>query len=253
MPVNLARAPIDPNAKLLCVSYAPFRDDQTPLMPTTHISAEQIAQDLAQLAKISDCVRTYSIENGLDQVPALAAKVGTESHSGHLARQQPAEEPRPDLHRGLADQAISAGDHLRRRRKRGAAARRNDHHRSRRHDPFGEVPGRRPRHLCGRLGVLAAQSGDLRGGRLRHHSHPSLLGRFPDPRQIRRRPCRHHPQADGGGLSGQGNPDRRDRVAEPGPHAGRRAAVADQPGAGGLRNSRPGETGKFSRQPDRSL
>lgn len=75
-PVNLARAPIDPNAKLQCVSYAPFRDDQTPLVPTTHISGEQIAEDLAQLAKISDCVRTYSVENGLDQVPALAAKVG---------------------------------------------------------------------------------------------------------------------------------------------------------------------------------
>ena len=75
-PINLARAPIDPNAKLLCVSYAPFRDAQTPLMPTTHIAPEQIAQDLAQLAKITDCVRTYSIENGLDQVPALAAKVG---------------------------------------------------------------------------------------------------------------------------------------------------------------------------------
>ncbi|QWG21187.1 beta-(1-6) glucans synthase [Bradyrhizobium sediminis] len=75
-PINLARAPIDPNAKLLCVSYAPFRGDQTPLVPTTHIAAEQIAEDLAQLAKISDCVRTYSIENGLDQVPALAAKVG---------------------------------------------------------------------------------------------------------------------------------------------------------------------------------
>ena len=29
-----------------------------------------------QLAKITDCVRTYSIENGLDQVPALAAKAG---------------------------------------------------------------------------------------------------------------------------------------------------------------------------------
>jgi len=75
-PINLARAPIDPNAKLLCVSYAPFRDAQTPLMLTTHIAPEQIAQDLAQLAKITDCVRTYSIENGLDQVPALAAKVG---------------------------------------------------------------------------------------------------------------------------------------------------------------------------------
>ena len=75
-PITLARAPIDPDAKLLCVSYAPFRGAQTPLIPTTHISADQIAQDLAQLAKISDCVRTYSIENGLDQVPGLAAKVG---------------------------------------------------------------------------------------------------------------------------------------------------------------------------------
>jgi glucan 1,3-beta-glucosidase len=75
-PVKLARAPIDPNAKLMCVSYAPFRGAQTPLMSTTRVPPEQIARDLAQLAKISDCVRTYSIENGLDQVPALAAKAG---------------------------------------------------------------------------------------------------------------------------------------------------------------------------------
>ena len=72
-PITLARAPIDPNAKLQCVSYAPFRGAQTPLVPTTQISPEQIAQDLAQLAKITDCVRTYSIEHALDQVPALAA------------------------------------------------------------------------------------------------------------------------------------------------------------------------------------
>ena len=75
-PILLARAPIDPNAKLQCVSYAPFRDSQTPLLPTTQIAPEQIAQDLAQLAKISDCIRTYSIENGLDQIAALAAKTG---------------------------------------------------------------------------------------------------------------------------------------------------------------------------------
>jgi exo-beta-1,3-glucanase (GH17 family) len=75
-PINLARAPIDPGAKLQCVSYAPFRGDQSPLEPTLQIGPEQIAEDLAQLAKISDCVRTYSIDNGLDQVPALAAKVG---------------------------------------------------------------------------------------------------------------------------------------------------------------------------------
>src|SRR4051795_2089535 len=75
-PITLARAPIDPNAKLMCVSYAPFRGVQTPLLLTTHIAPEQIAQDLEQLAKITDCVRTYSIENGLDQVPELAAKAG---------------------------------------------------------------------------------------------------------------------------------------------------------------------------------
>jgi exo-beta-1,3-glucanase (GH17 family) len=75
-PIVLARAPIDPAAKLLCVSYAPFRDAQTPLLETTQIAPQQLAEDLAQLAKISDCVRTYSVDNGLDQVPALAAKVG---------------------------------------------------------------------------------------------------------------------------------------------------------------------------------
>src|ERR1700686_1578825 len=75
-PITLARAPIDPDAKLLFVSYAPFRGNQTPLSPTTHIEAGQIGQDLAELAKVSDCVRTYSIENGLDQVPGEAAKVG---------------------------------------------------------------------------------------------------------------------------------------------------------------------------------
>src|SRR6202012_5470436 len=46
------------------------------------ISPKRIAEDLAQLAKISACVRTYSIENGLDQVPALAAKVGLKVMQG---------------------------------------------------------------------------------------------------------------------------------------------------------------------------
>src|ERR1700746_920412 len=72
-PIVLARAPIDPDAKLQCVSYAPFRGQQSPLDPTTHIPASQIEEDLTQLARITDCVRTYSIENGLDQVPAVAA------------------------------------------------------------------------------------------------------------------------------------------------------------------------------------
>jgi len=81
-PVTLARAPIDPAEKLQCVSYAPFRGAQTPLDPTTYVPAAQIEEDLTQLAKISNCVRTYSIENGLDQVPALAGKVGLKVMQG---------------------------------------------------------------------------------------------------------------------------------------------------------------------------
>ena len=75
-PITLARAPIDPDAKLYCVSYAPFRGSQTPLEPGVRVSPEQIEQDLTQLAKITDCVRTYSIDNGQDQVAGIAAKVG---------------------------------------------------------------------------------------------------------------------------------------------------------------------------------
>ncbi|HLI98296.1 MAG TPA: beta-(1-6) glucans synthase [Bradyrhizobium sp.] len=75
-PIALSRAPIDPNAKLFCVSYAPFRGDQTPLSSATQVPAEQIGADLAELAKITDCIRTYSTENGLDRIPELAARVG---------------------------------------------------------------------------------------------------------------------------------------------------------------------------------
>ncbi|WP_407174520.1 beta-(1-6) glucans synthase [Bradyrhizobium sp. STM 3562] len=75
-PIMLERAPIDPSAKLQCVSYAPFRDAQSPLSGNVHISAEQIEQDLRQLAKVTECVRTYSIEYGQDQVAGIAQKVG---------------------------------------------------------------------------------------------------------------------------------------------------------------------------------
>jgi exo-beta-1,3-glucanase (GH17 family) len=75
-PITLARAPIDPNAKLQCVSYAPFRNGQTPLIPSTLITAEQVEQDLAQLAKVSDCIRTYSIENGQDIIAGIAKRFG---------------------------------------------------------------------------------------------------------------------------------------------------------------------------------
>ena len=75
-PVLLDHALIDPARKLDCVSYAPFRSGQTPWNSDIIISPEQIAEDLGQLAGISNCIRTYSVENGLDKVPQLASKVG---------------------------------------------------------------------------------------------------------------------------------------------------------------------------------
>jgi exo-beta-1,3-glucanase (GH17 family) len=75
-PVTLVRAPIDPATKLDCVSYGPFRGQQSPLIAGLVVSPEQIAQDLAELAKISGCVRIYSSENGLDKVPELASRIG---------------------------------------------------------------------------------------------------------------------------------------------------------------------------------
>ncbi len=71
-----ADAPHFGSGKLHCVSYAPFRDSQNPLTPGLMIGARQIAEDLDQLAGISDCVRTYSTGNGLDQVPAMARRAG---------------------------------------------------------------------------------------------------------------------------------------------------------------------------------
>jgi exo-beta-1,3-glucanase (GH17 family) len=58
------------------MSYAPFRTGQTPWNSTIVISEAQIAEDLVELAKVSRCIRTYSIENGLDKVPELASRVG---------------------------------------------------------------------------------------------------------------------------------------------------------------------------------
>jgi len=100
-PVTLARAPIDPAAKLYCVSYAPFRGNQTPLNTELIVSPEHIQQDLIELAKISQCVRTYSVDNGLDKVPELASKVGLKVLLGVWI----GNEPRKNAF--LADTAIS--------------------------------------------------------------------------------------------------------------------------------------------------
>ncbi len=75
-PVAMPHAPLKPGEKVYCLSYAPFRGTQTPFDPAIHIPAAQIEQDIKQLAGITDCVRIYSVDQGLEVVPALAAKYG---------------------------------------------------------------------------------------------------------------------------------------------------------------------------------
>jgi exo-beta-1,3-glucanase (GH17 family) len=65
------------DARLPCVSYAPFRRaGDTPFDPTLLISPAAIEADLRLLATVTGCVRTYGLDHGLDAVPAIARRLG---------------------------------------------------------------------------------------------------------------------------------------------------------------------------------
>src|SRR6202030_1026576 len=66
VPAAMPASPLDPGAKLYCLSYSPFRGRQTPFDRTSRIDPAQIEDDLARLAPLTDCVRPYSTELGLD-------------------------------------------------------------------------------------------------------------------------------------------------------------------------------------------
>ncbi len=74
-PAEVPPVAADPG-RIQCVSYAPFRSNDSPLEEATRVSAGDIEEDLTKLARLTDCVRTYSNENGLDQVPAIARRLG---------------------------------------------------------------------------------------------------------------------------------------------------------------------------------
>jgi glucan 1,3-beta-glucosidase len=75
-PIAMPQTPLAAGEKLYCLSYAPFRGSQSPFQPDVRITPQQIDEDMAQLAKITDCVRTYSVELGQDQVAAIAKRHG---------------------------------------------------------------------------------------------------------------------------------------------------------------------------------
>ncbi len=97
-PVTLPDAGIE---KLPCVSYAPYRlPGQTPFTKGFVVSPAQIDADLALLAQRTRCVRTYSVDQGLDAVPALARKHGLRVLLGLWLGRDRAENER-ELARGL--------------------------------------------------------------------------------------------------------------------------------------------------------
>jgi exo-beta-1,3-glucanase (GH17 family) len=74
--VDMPASPLGPGEKIQCVSYAPFRADQDPFGPDVPINPRQIEEDLVRLKPLTDCIRTYSVDHGLDQIPEIAARHG---------------------------------------------------------------------------------------------------------------------------------------------------------------------------------
>jgi len=80
--VPMPPSPLAAGEKLYCVSYAPFRGQQTPLEPSIRIDPWQIEDDLMRLSRLTECVRTYSTRNGLDRVPEIAERYGVKVIQG---------------------------------------------------------------------------------------------------------------------------------------------------------------------------
>jgi glucan 1,3-beta-glucosidase len=76
LPVAMPAAPLGPGEKLPCVSYTPFRTLTTFGEGVPPATAAQIEEDLSILARVTSCVRTYSVDLGVDQVPDIARRHG---------------------------------------------------------------------------------------------------------------------------------------------------------------------------------
>jgi glucan 1,3-beta-glucosidase len=99
--VEMPQAPLAPGEKVHCISYAPFRGAQDPFGPDVPIDPRQIEEDLAQLKQITDCVRTYSTDHGLDQIPEIAKRHGIKVMQGLWLSS------RPDLTRKQIETGIA--------------------------------------------------------------------------------------------------------------------------------------------------
>jgi glucan 1,3-beta-glucosidase len=61
---------------LNCLSYAPFRGEQGPYMQPLKLPDAQIEDDLARLAKVTPCIRTYSAAGTQGKITRIAGEKG---------------------------------------------------------------------------------------------------------------------------------------------------------------------------------
>jgi exo-beta-1,3-glucanase (GH17 family) len=99
--VQMPPSPLASGEKLYCVSYTPFRGTQSPLGPDISVDPRQIDEDLAQLKHITDCVRTYSVDFGLDRIAEIAKSHGMKVLQGLWLSN------RPELSRKQVETAIA--------------------------------------------------------------------------------------------------------------------------------------------------
>lgn len=74
-PVEMPRSPLGAGEKLPCLTYAPVPVPE-PGEDAAPVSLSRIESDLALLAPITACIRTYMTGGGLDQVPEIARRYG---------------------------------------------------------------------------------------------------------------------------------------------------------------------------------
>ena len=90
-PVPLADIALE---RVPCLSYAPFRNRQSPLDRDLIIPPQQIEEDLRTLLPITACVRTYAVNQGLAEVPRIAQGLGMTVLQGVWIGTEPARNSR---------------------------------------------------------------------------------------------------------------------------------------------------------------
>ena len=82
-PVTMPEPQLPADKKLQCVSYSPYYGKkQTPFLKNYKVPKAQIDRDMELLSQRFECVRIYSVGQGLDYVPEAASKVGLKVYLG---------------------------------------------------------------------------------------------------------------------------------------------------------------------------